>query len=157
MKNLLIAISLLFAATMSAADYSGKWTLDKAQSRDLPPFYEHITSHALTITQDAKELDVAVTVSSDRHDPDHFDFHYKLDGTPAESESKIRTPNGPMTIPTTLTAKPNADGTLLITIDRKQMGTTTETWHLDGNKLIIDRTDEMPRGKFSSQMVFVRG
>jgi hypothetical protein len=161
MRNALALAFLLVTTPLLAADYSGKWTLDKAQSADLPPFYEHVSSHALTISQTDNELTVGVDITADSHDPDHFDFVYRLDGTPVQTETKIRTPQGPASVPTALTARPQADGTLVITIDRK-LGdfdaVTLETWHLaaDGQSLVIDRTDDTPRGKFASKMVFVK-
>jgi hypothetical protein len=169
MRKTLLFIAVLFAAHLYAAapaDFTGNWSLDKSRSKDLPPFYASVQTHSLKITQNAKELLVSVDVTSEAHDPDHFDFTYALDGSPVKTETKVRTPNGPMSVPTTLKATPADGGALVITIERElpmrdggsMKGTTTETWHLqpDGKTLVIDRVDEMPRGKFESTMVFTR-
>jgi hypothetical protein len=171
MRKTLLFIPLLFAAHLQAAgpaNFAGTWSLDKGQSKDLPPFYENVKTHSLKITQSAKELVVSVDVTSAAHEPDHFDFTYALDGSPTKAEAKIRTPDGPMSVPATLQATVAADGGLAITIVRElpsldggepMKGTTNEKWHLqpDGKTLVIDRVDEMPRGKFASTMVFTRG
>lgn len=171
MKTTLCAALLLLSSALFAADapvsYAGKWTLDKSQSKNLPPWYERVDSHALEITQDAGSLNVAVTVTSAQHAPDRFDFHYNLDGTPTRTETMIRTPAGPAPVPTTLKAEPQSNGEVVITIDREMKdregqpmkGTTVERWKLDatGKLLTIERADEMPRGRMESTMVFTRG
>jgi hypothetical protein len=167
MRKILIALFLLLAAHLLAADapnYAGEWTLDKAASKDLPPYYERITGHTLRVTQSEKELVVAVTLTSDAHEPDLLTFNYKLDGVATKAESQVRTPNGPMAVPTITTAKMEENGALTIIIERElpsrggepMKGTTVEKWRLeaDGKTLVIDRVDEMRRGKFSSTLVF---
>ncbi|MFL6247849.1 MAG: hypothetical protein ACJ74H_17630 [Thermoanaerobaculia bacterium] len=165
-KALLPLALLLIAIPAHAADFSGQWSLDKTQSKDLPPFYEEVKAHSLKITQDEKELVVAVEITSDAHEPLHIDFKYRLDGQPTKTESQIRTPDGPMSVPTILTAKPQDDGTLAITIERElpsrggetMKGSTVEKWRLqpDGKTLIIDRVDEMRRGTTTSTLIFKR-
>ena len=161
-----IAAATMFAAAPKPASYAGKWTLDRAQSTNLPRMYEHVTGHTLDISQTATDLNVGVTITAETHDPENFLFAYRLDGTPTKAQTHIRTPQGPADVPTTLKAQVNADGTMTITIDRELPfgpqpvhGVTVETWKLDekGNKLTIHRADDTPRGKFECDMVFVRG
>lgn len=69
-------------------------------------------------------------------------------------------------MPTTLTAKPEANGELTITIERELpsrggepfKGTTVEKWRLsaDGKTLTIDRADQMRTRSFASTLVFTR-
>jgi hypothetical protein len=70
-----------------------------------------------------------------------------------------------MKVPATLKASDAGDGKLQITISRIiPMGESTfksitvEDWSLstDGKTLTINRTDESPRGKMESVMVFVK-
>jgi len=161
---------MLFAVHTQAAaavDYSGQWSLDKTQSKDLPPYYQDVKTHSLKITQNEREMVVGVDITSAAHDPVHLDFAYKLDGAPVKTETKVVTPNGPLSVPTTLTAKPHENGEMGITIERElpsrgggepMKGTTVEKWKLgaDGKTLIIDRTDESPRGTMTSTLVFTR-
>jgi hypothetical protein len=167
-KRLLTLATLFFALTAAAAappqpaSYAGKWTLDAAQSKNLPKFYERITKHALKIKQSPATLNVAVTISLGDQD-DHFDFAYKLDGTETKTETSIHTPDGPLAVPTTLSAKVKDDGGLTITISRDVpnlgKGVTVEDWQLsqDGNMLTIHRVDDRgPGGKIEADMVFVR-
>lgn len=169
MKKTAAVLLLLLALPMLAdkpANYAGRWSLDKARSANLPPRYEQVTSHELTITQNDKELAVTVRITVPDRAPDPMELRYQLDGTPTKTETLIRTPAGPSNVPTVLQAKPAAGGGLVITIERELpsrdgqpfKGTTVETWHLDadGKTLTIDRADEMPRGRMESKLVFTR-
>jgi hypothetical protein len=168
MRKTFLVVAMLFAVHTQAAvaDYSGQWSLDKTQSKDLPPFYEDVQAHSLKITQSETELVVGVDITSATREPMHLDFTYKLDGVPVNTESQVRTPNGPVSVPTTLTAKPQDNGDVAITIERElptrggepMKGSTIEKWRLDaeGKKLIIDRTDENRRGTTTSTLVFTR-
>jgi hypothetical protein len=165
MRTILLAATLLFHASVFAADYSGRWTLDKTQSKDLPDYYANVKSHALEIEQDAKELVVRVAITREDGGIDDFDFRYALDGTPVKTTSEVRTPNGKLTIPAILSAKPAADGGLSITIERELpmrgetvKGMTYETWHLDatGKVLTIDRIDDSPRRRHEAKMIFTK-
>ena len=168
-RNLVLFFALLLSFSVFAAgpaNYSGNWSLDKSASKDLPPFYEQVKSHSLKITQNEKELLVAVEVTSGAHEPDRFDVTFHLDGQPVKSDAQVRTPNGPMKVPATFTAQPEADGGLTITIERELpsrdgqpfKGTTVEKWRLsqDGKTLTIDRSDTMRGGSFASTMIFTR-
>lgn len=165
MRKAILPLILLLAVHAHAADFSGQWTLDKTQSKDLPPFYDQVQTHSLKITQNDKQVVVAVEITSSAHEPMHIDFTYSLDGQPVTTESQVRTPNGPMSVPTVLTAKPADDGTIGITIERElpsrggetMKGISKETWRLqDAKTLIIDRVDEMRRGTTASTLVFTR-
>ena len=163
----LLAVALLLPLHAHAANYAGQWTLDRAQSKDLPPFYEDVQSHSMQIRQTDKQLILAIEITSASSDePAHFDFTYTLDGVPVKTETDVRTPNGMVSVPTTLTAKPASNGDLEITIERElptrggepMKGTTFEKWRLqeDGKTLVIDRVDEMRRGTTSSTLIFKR-
>lgn len=165
MRMIALAATLLFHASVFAADYTGRWTLDKSQSKDLPEYYGNVQSHALDITQDAKELVIKVTIATADRGTETFDFRYLLDGTPVKSETPVRTPNGDMMIPALLTAKPADDGGLSITIERELpmrgqtiKAMTFEQWHLDaaGKVLTIDRVDDSPRRRHEAKMIFVK-
>ena len=167
MRKSAFLFALFAALSLNAAgpaNYAGNWTLDKAQSKDLPPWYENVKAHELTITQTDKELVVGADITADTKD--RFDFTYKLDGTPVQSQTKVKTPNGPMDVPSTLKATPRENGELTIVIERELpsrdgtpfKGTTTETWRLgaDGKTLTIERADQMRNRSFNSTLVFTR-
>jgi hypothetical protein len=165
MRKLALAAIALLALSAQAAGYSGSWSLDKAKSSNLPPYYEQITGHDLKIAQDDNELAVTAVITADRG-PENFEFRYKLDGTATAGETSVRTPNGERKVPTVLQLKKADNGDLNITIERELpsrdgstfKGTTIETWHLDaeGKVLTIDRVDETRRGRTEARMVFVR-
>ena len=132
----------------------------------LARFYEEVQSHSMQIQQTDKQLILAIDITSASREPAHFDFTYTLDGVPVKTETQVRTPNGMVSVPTTLTAKSAANGDLEITIERElptrggesMKGTTFEKWRLqeDGKTLVIDRVDEMRRGTTSSTLIFIR-
>ena len=164
----LLAASLAPGAAAKPADYSGAWTLDMKQSKNLPPFYANVRSHKLDIKQDEKHLRVAVEIGDGGAEPFKAGFDYNLDGTETKAETQMRTPAGTRNVPTTLKAEPVEGGGLHITITRERPGrdggtmrlTTVEDWRLGagGKTLDIHRSDETPRGeKFESDMVFVKG
>ncbi len=173
LKNLLLCAALLAAANLlgaaaKPADYTGAWTLDMKQSKNLPPFYQNVQSHKLNVTQDEKHLRVAVEIGDGGAEPFKANFDYNLDGTETKTETPMRTPNGTRAVPTTLKAEAVEGGGLHITITRERPtrdgGTvklaTTEDWKLssDGKTLNIHRADETPRGeKMESDLVFVKG
>lgn len=165
--KLLTFLVLLLAANSYAADrasYAGQWTLDKGRSKNLPPYYDTITGHTLSIAQNGQDLAVNVEITAEGREADTFDFKYTLDDQPVQTETEVRTPNGPLKVPTVLRAKPEENGGLLITIERELpmrgetvKGTTVETWRLseDAKTLTIDRKDESPRfGTRESVLVF---
>ena len=173
LKNLLLGAFLLAAATAfgaaeKPADYSGAWSLDMKQSKNLPPFYSNVQSYKLNVTQDEKRLRVAVEISDGGAEPFKANFDYNLDGTETKSEMQMRTPNGTRNVPTTLKAEVVEGGGLRLTITRERPTrdggsmklSAVEDWRLgaDGKTLTIHRTDEIPRGeKNEADMVFVKG
>lgn len=173
LKNLfigaaLLAASIAFGAAAKPADYTGAWTLDMKQSKNLPPFYSNVQSHKLNVTQDEKHLRVAVEIGNGGAEPFKTEFVYNLDGTETKTETQMRTPNGPRNVPTTLKAEVVEGGGLHLIITRERPGrdggmmklASVEDWRLgaDGKTLNIHRSDETPRGeKFESDMVFVKG
>jgi hypothetical protein len=173
LKNVIIAAALLaaslaFGPAGKPADYSGAWSLDMKQSKNLPPFYSNVQSHKLNVTQDEKHLRVAVEIGDGGAEPFKTSFDYNLDGAETKTETQMRTPNGTRSIPTTLKAEVVEGGGLHITITRERPGrdggtmklATVEDWRLgaDGKTLNIHRTDETPRGdKNEADMVFVKG
>lgn len=165
------AIVLSLAATAALAaplpDYSGKWTLDLAASKDLPQrMYAGVASQTLTLKQTDKQVSFDIDIQR-KDDAPAFKqtLTFNLDGTPTETSSKVRTPNGEVTVPMTLTLKPAADGTLNVTEvrhlsmgEQKFEAETSEQWQLsaDGKTLTVHRTDKMRRGTMSFDMVFRR-
>jgi hypothetical protein len=170
-------IRLLFAAALVAAvftnalampaNYAGVWTLDMKQSKNLPPFYSHVEGHKLSITQDDKQLRVAVEISDTEREPFKIEFVYSLDGAETKTETQMRTPAGMRSVPTTLKAVAHEDGTLHLTITREIQtpdgralkAVTDEDWQLGpgAKTLTIHRSDDTPRGKTESDMLFVKG
>jgi hypothetical protein len=134
------------------ASFAGQWHLDVAQSRDLPAFYAGLREHRLDIAQDDSSLTVDVTLVDTAAAAERVRFPYNL-LRPVRTATQVRTPSGPMDVPTTLTATRRADGGVEIGIARElAMGgrvlrpSDRETWHLspDGTQLLVDREAEMP-------------
>jgi len=159
---LLCAVATPLAAQGGAADagphtsgvssFVGKWHLDVARSRDLPPFYAGLREHVLDIAQDDSSVTVDVTLLDTAGVVQRLRFPYNLRRA-VRTTTQVRTPRGPMDVPTTLTATPRPDGGLEISIAREvTMGervlrpSDRETWHLSpsGAELLIDREAEMP-------------
>jgi hypothetical protein len=159
---LLSAVAMPLAAQSGAADarphasglasFAGQWHLDVAQSRDLPAFYAGLREHRLDIAQDDSSLTVDVTLVDTAAVAQRMRFPYNLLRA-VRTTTQVRSPSGPLDVPTTLTATPRADGGLEIGIARElAMGdrvfrpSDRETWHLsaDGAQLLIDREAEMP-------------
>ena len=170
MKTILLVIAMLVASfalgAAKPANYAGSWTLDMKQSKNLPRYYERVKSHQLNITQDDKHLSVAVEIGHEQGEPDKINFIYNLDGSETKTETKIRTQNGLVSVPTTLKATVTDNGGLHITIgreipmgDQTFKGVSVEDWQLSADKktLTIHRADETPRGKMEADMIFLKG
>ena len=136
----------------SLPSFAGQWRLDVSRSRDLPPYYAAIREHRLDIVQGDSTLTVDVTLDDTAGVAQHMNFPYDLRHA-VRIMTQVRTPAGPVDVPTTLTTTPRADGGLDIGIAREiTMGGKVlqpgdrETWHLspDGVRLLIDREMEMP-------------
>jgi hypothetical protein len=163
--TLAAALAQLVLTVVPPAKYAGDWTLDRAQSRGLPPYYENVRSHRLAITQSDSILDVFVTGDAGAATPDTIRFRYRLDGQTTETRTAVRTPAGLQQVPTALAATPTANGGVHIVITRTvAMGgpparaVSTEDWSLgaDQRTLTVHRVDEMPRGRIEADMVFRR-
>ena len=156
------------APRAALSSFAGAWRLDVAQSRDLPPFYAALREHRLDIAQSDSSLvvDVALVDTAGATMPMRFPYDLRR---AVATTTQVRTPRGPIDVPTTLTATPRADGGVDISIARElTMGERTlrpgdrETWHLspDGARLLIDREVEMPGPgglrTFRTHYVFVR-
>lgn len=160
----LLATTALYAAAPTAANYSGKWSLDQTKSQNLPHFYSRVSSQTLNIAQTDATLDVGVEVVQGQQAPDKLDFHYTLDGKENKTETSIRTVSGIVKTPAYLKAVVQDAGKLAITIDRVLPGAdgrhvkTNELWSLsaDGKLLTVHRTDDGPLGSRESEMVFVK-
>jgi len=167
MKTLLAAAlaALMLQSPAKPVDYSGKWQLDPARSRNLPGFYAEIASHTLDVTQTSTHLGVGVVIALRDAQQDTLRFDYALDGSEVHTRSPIRTPQGRVYLPTTLKARMDDSGVVHITIDRQlqtpagpRTVTGTEEWRLsaDGTTLTVRRLDGTPRGPIDTDMVFVR-
>jgi hypothetical protein len=156
------------APAAAAASFGGEWRLDTSLSRDLPPFYAAVREHRLTITHTDSSLVVDVVMVDTAGTATPLSFPYDL-RRPVKTTTQVLTPRGPLSIPTTLTAKPRADGGMEIDIAREiTMGERVirpgdhESWTLsaDGRQLLIDRVAEMPgpggMRTFRTHHVFVR-
>ncbi|HYD54994.1 MAG TPA: hypothetical protein VEA99_20325 [Gemmatimonadaceae bacterium] len=171
MRALALASLALVVASAAAAQssYTGRWRLDVAQSRDLPPYYSTITEHRLDIAHSDSLLTVDVALVDTAAATHRLRFPYDL-RKPVATTTQVLGPRGPIDVPTTLTATPRADGGLEIEIAREiRMGERVlrpgdhESWRLsaDGTQLLIDRVAEMPGPgglrTVRSHYVFVRG
>lgn len=183
----LTAIFSLFLAVMAISaqektiDFSGNWELDAGKSK--LGERTRIESMTMTVSQTAKDLKVETTTKRalrgegetrggipnsggmGRQVGGPFSggdstqtLVYSLEG----KETKEEIPGIPGAT-STLTAKREKEGKLLLTSSRKtespagvMMTTAKETWSLspDGKILTVVREQETPRGKFSTEMVF---
>jgi hypothetical protein len=173
-KTLLLAALLATSAAAAPGpavpaahpDYSGAWTLDKARSTGLPPFYDQVRSHRLAVAQSDAQLTVDVEIDEGGAQPERFNFTYSLTGAETATTTKVRTPDGMLDVPTRLRAAHGEDGRLHITITRELplrgqtvTATGTEEWELsaDGRTLTVHRVEQMRQGReMRFDMVFVR-
>lgn len=158
----ILFLSIDAFAQAKATDYSGNWSLDKKQSRDLPSYYSNVSSHKLVVTQTAKQLTAATEIVFGENQPTKFQLVFNLDGTESITESVMGSGER---IPTRLLAKILPDGKLRLSITRDMVlmnggssAVTTEEWELgkDGNLLTIRRPDENAGGRLASALVFVK-
>jgi hypothetical protein len=168
MKRTLLALALVAALPASAAtagDYSGTWRLSKEKSKDLPsPMYDKVKSTSIVVTQRDQAFNVDVTVEAEGRPQLKQSFRYPLDGTTNEIETTVRTPDGPMQVPTTLEAKQREGALELVETrnvnfgERQATFTSSELWTLsdDGKTLTVHRKDQRPQGPLEYDMVFVR-
>jgi hypothetical protein len=165
-----IALALSVAVTLAAApktpDYSGKWTLDRAASKNLPPMFEKVSSHKIDVSQTAAKFTVALDIARGEAAPIQQTLDFDLTGKPTQTETTVHTPGGDRKLPMTLKASVREDGRVEVTEEREMRGPegpvtamTYELWDVsaDGKTLTIHRKDTMPRGTFEYDMVFTRG
>lgn len=166
----LAALAFPALALAGTTHFAGTWQLDKAQSKNLSPQRQGTASHKIAITQDAATLHVGIDIDPGRPEipPIKMTHSYQLDGSVVNTETEIITPNGPLKIPTTFQATPQADGSLDITIVRTLPArgggeprklTMQEHWTLspDGKAINIHLKEDLPRGgSHESDLVFVK-
>jgi hypothetical protein len=173
MNTLLVALLLALtpaapsASVATPPDYSGTWTLDRAQSPGLPPMYANVRAQRLAVTQTDARLEVDVEIDAGAPEPERFEFVYSLDGAETTATTRVRTPDGMIDVPTRLRAAHGDDGRLHITITRQPplrgqtvTATGTEEWELrpDGRTLVVHRVEQMRNGsEMRFEMVFTRG
>ena len=169
MKSLALALALSLAPLAPSApkpvNYSGSWTLDKARSKGLPPFYDQVRSQRLEIAQRGWHLDVGVVVDVGGAAPDTMRFVYTINGAETRTLTAVRGAGGMMQVPTVLRAVASADRQVHLTIerdiaigDRSFHAVSKEDWQLsaNGDTLTVHRADDTPRGTMQSDMVFTR-
>jgi hypothetical protein len=162
---------LSFAVSLSAAqkpvDYSGKWTLDRTASKNLPRMFENISQQKISVTQTAEKFSVALDITRTEGEPIKQTLDFDLTGKPTQTETVVRTPDGEKKAPMTLTAKLRDDGRVEVNEEREMKTpdgaamsfNTYELWDLsaDGKTLTVHRKDQTPRGDREFDMVFTRG
>jgi hypothetical protein len=163
---LALSIAVTLTAAPKAVDYSGKWTLDRAASGNLPRMYDKVSAHKIDVTQTATTFTVAVDITRSEGAPVRQTFNFDLTGKSTQAETTVHTPDGDRKIPMTLKGVVREDGRIEVTEEREIRGpegsinaTTYELWDVsaDGKTLTVHRRDTMPRGTFEYDMVFTRG
>lgn len=164
MRRIAFAFLLLAAALTASADgvnYSGKWRLDKTASKDLPQRYaQNVTSWVLDIAHKGSTMSVDATIETKDGAPTTQHFAYELDGTPANIELNVRTPDGMQEVPATASAKLLANGEVDLVIENEMpMGKVTlrEHWTLKDGVLTVHKNDAMPQFAVEYDLVFRKG
>lgn len=158
MKALALLAALALPLIAHAADYSGTWSLDKAKSTNLPPYYAQIQSHTLTNAQTAQTLKVAIAIQREGAPVDTVTIDYRLDGTPIQGRAMVRTPQGMQEVPTSMVTRIDNAGQVHIAVTRETPGaapvTSTEDWTLSPDAQTL--TVHLVRGPQASDLVFRR-
>jgi len=190
MKKLLLlvcAVALFSFAgfAQKAADYSGTWKLDKAQSKMDQRMSAGIDTMTWTVSQAGSELKIVSAVKRVEAQAmpappaggppagggrgigrggfggGEGTTVYSLDGK--ETTGEVDGPMGKM--PVSYKATTAADGSVVLTSSRTVNSpngevkvTTKESWKLsaDGKTLTVDRENTSPRGTQTSTLVFVK-
>lgn len=166
MKNAIAAaLFALLSLPALAADYSGKWLLDVAASKDVPQrMTDGLNAWRLDVTQSPAELRIDIRIEAVDETLEQTHRH-KLDGTPGTFDLKVKGPDGELTIPTTSIAKVAANGAIDITLSTdfsngamRMKRETRERWELsaDGKTLTVRRSDVGRDGPIEYLMVFRR-
>lgn len=153
-----LVLTLCITAASAKGDFSGAWTLDKANSEGLPPGMDQL----MTVTQTGDKLSLEtklITEQGEQVVPDS----YILDGKEAEF-----TPKGPGGVSGKgmRTAKLSADGNSIDVSEKASFDTPegavnvqiTRKWTLspDGKTLKIDLTVDGPNGKQLIKRTFIK-
>jgi hypothetical protein len=167
MRRIALACFLLaaaFSAHAASLNYAGKWRLDIAASKDLPPRYaSSVKEWLLEITQNGSTMSVDVTIETKDGSSNVQHFTYELDGTPATIEMNVRTPDGMRKVPATASAKLLDNGEIDLVLENEMpMGdhiakiTIREHWALKDSVLTVHKNDAMPMQAFEYDLVFRR-
>lgn len=164
---LALSVAVSLAAASKTPDYSGKWVLDRAASKNLPPMFERISSHKIDVSQTPQKFTVAVDITrGEGAPPMKQTLDFDLTGKSTQTETTARTPEGEIKLPMTIKGNVREDGRIEVTEERElptpngpMKGSTYELWDVsaDGKTLTVHRKDTMPRGTFEYDMVFTRG
>jgi hypothetical protein len=167
----LIAATVVLAFAAKPSDFSGTWSLDLSKSK-LPQMGgpgggggmggSPITAQTITIKQDEKTISIETKTEGGMGGGGTQTVTYNLDGTETKTEMTGRMG----TIPITLKAKVNENGSLEFTRVSKfttpdgteRTNTTKETWEItDGGKgLKIHRVSEGRNGNVESDWVYAK-
>ena len=156
--SVLIALSLVAASAAMKADFSGKWTMDKAKSEGVPPGMEQ----TMTVTQTGDKIDLETKITGPMGE------RVVKDSYTADGKETDFTPQGPQGAigKGKRTAKWTADGAGLevsetATIDGpngQEEVSATRKWTLapDGKTLTIELTFRGSEVSQTSKRVFVK-
>jgi hypothetical protein len=157
--SVLIALSLVVASAAMKADFSGKWTMDKAKSEGVPPGMEQ----TMTVTQTGDKIDLETKITGGPMGERVVKDSYTADGKETDF-----TPQGPQGAigKGKRTAKWTADGAGLevsetATIDGpngQEEVSATRKWTLapDGKTLTIELNFKGSEVSQQSKRVFVK-
>lgn len=168
MKRTFFAVAVALCTTTLLAqtsDFAGKWTLSKNDSKNLPKSYDVVSDATIGVKQDAKAFAINVTIKAEGRPDYNEEFLYPLDGTTRDIETTVRTPTGPLKVPTSLAATTKEGGSLELSetrtvtfAGRVDKFSSVELWSVskDGKTLTVHRKDQRPQGASEYQMVFHR-
>ena len=153
-----LVLTLCITAASAKVDFSGTWTLDKANSQGLPPGMDQL----MTVTQAGDKLSLETKLITE-HGEQVVPDSYMLNGK--EVEFAPRGPGG-ATGKGMRTAKWGEDGNSIdvsekATFDTPEGAVTaqvTRKWTLspDGKTLKIDMTVDSPNGKQEIKRTFIK-
>ena len=152
-----LAALMLVANATPPPNFAGTWVLDKSKTQNLPRQWENASSVTMEIKQDGKQITIETKAEGSQFPSQPLS--YNLDGSESVAEMQGRMPGK-----ATLKASWSKDANTL-ELSRKQSGerdgnafTIANTDKLTlaeaGKILKIERTNESPRGKQESTLVF---
>ena len=155
----LVALSLVVASAVMKADFSGKWTMDKAKSEGVPPGMEQ----TMTITQTGDKIDLETKITGGPMGERVVKDSYTADGK--ETDFIPQGPQGAMG-KGKRTAKWSADGAGVEVSETATLEgpngpdevSATRKWSLaaDGKTLTIELTFSGEQGMQKTKRVFVK-